>query len=364
MILYSFRKWIKREFYNYFFLIRILVYSALVKSKSKKVYIDISEIELNRYLYNFIKFFTIEGYTVYIPCNRRLLGKLSFDKGEFKYASWILKENIKLGKPKAAVNVSYVKKEQLSNDFFNDVYFDEGKIYHVPMSMYPLIYKEHYSFLKNEIVSVRKNAGIMAGNFDKEKYEEISKRLFFKIPNRIEIATHIRSKYYYKKLSGYRQFENFLSSDDDKVILLIDTKIDFSMLLPDLLEKLENFNFFIALPGIHIPQSHNLIEALGCGCIPIIHKTYANLLEPPLVHQQTAIIYEDYENLDELVKGCFQMDGKQIVQLRTNVIDYYNSFLSPAAVVASIVHHNYNKIFIQAENVSLDLLKDKNISQS
>lgn len=80
MILYSLRKLIKNEVVNYYFLLKILLISTLSKSKSKKIYIDISEIHLNRYLYNFIKFFTIEGYTVYLPYNRKLISKLSLNK--------------------------------------------------------------------------------------------------------------------------------------------------------------------------------------------------------------------------------------------------------------------------------------------
>lgn len=176
MILYPLRKLIKNEVVNYYFLLKILLISILSKSKSKKIYIDISEIHLNRYLYNFIKFFTIEGYTVYLPYNRKLIAKLSLNKGEFKYASWILNENIKIGKPQHNTEVFFINKEQLSNDFFNSNYQDDALYYHVPMSKYPQIYKDENLQIRHDSISTRKNGGFMAGNFDKVKYEEISKK--------------------------------------------------------------------------------------------------------------------------------------------------------------------------------------------
>lgn len=359
MILYSLRKLIKNEAVNYYFLLKILFISTLSKSKSKKIYIDISEIQLNRYLYNFIKFFTIEGYTVYLPYNRKLIAKLSLNKGEFKYASWILNENIKIGKPQHNTDVFFINKEQLSNDFFNSKYQDDALYYHVPMSKYPQMYKDENLHIRHDFISTRKNVGFMAGNFDKVKYEEISKKKYFDILNRREIMEHIYAQNYYKRLNNKQELDDFIASDEEKVLLLIDTKYDFSLSLSELLQKLEKFNFFIALPGVIIPQSHNLIEALGCGCIPILHQTYANLFRPPLIHNHTAIIYRDINDFDNAVAQCFLMTNGQIVQLRTNVIDYYKLYLSPSSIVEKIVNSNLNKIFIQAEHVSLDFLKYK-----
>lgn len=360
MILYSFRKLVKNKVLNYFFLVKVLFITSFIKSKSKKIYIDIRGIELNRYLLNFIKFFTINGYTVYLPNDSSIIGKMFINKGELKYVSLILNEKIKIGKPQISTDDLWIKKEQLSNDFFNLEYYDNDLYYHVPMSKYPLMYNPENFNINYKLTAIRKKSGFMAGNFDRDRYENISKKKYFDIPDRREIVDFIYAQNYYKKLNNYKELIDFIENDEDNVVLLIDTHIDFSLSLSDLLKNLQKFSFYIALPGVVMPQSHNLIEALGCECIPIIHETYANLFIPPLVNQETAIVYKDKNELNDLIAQCFVMSEEEILLLRKNVINYYNLYLSPSAIVKKIANSSFEKIFIQAEHISLNLLENKN----
>jgi hypothetical protein len=360
MILYSFRKLVKQKVLNYFFLVKVVFITSFEKSKSKCIYIDIREIELNRYLLNFIKFFTIKGYSVYIPNDSSLIGKLFINKGELKYASLILKEKIKIGKPKKGTNVLWIKKEQLSNDFFNSDYYGNELFYHVPMSKYPLMYNPENINVVPNLTTIRKKSGFMAGNFDKDRYEDISKKKYFDIPNRREVIEYIYTQDYYKKLRNHKELIDFIEKDEDNFVFLIDRQDDFSLSLSELLKILEKFSFYIALPGVVMPQSHNLIEAIGSGCIPIIHETYAKLFIPSLVNQETAIIYKNINELNNIIAECFLMSEEEILVLRKNVINYYNLYLSPLSVVEKILNSSFEKIFIQAEHVSLSLLENKN----
>lgn len=361
MTFYSFRRLTRHKVLSYFFLLKVLLASFFIKPKQKKIYIDIRGLVLNRYLFNFIKFFALNHYTVYLPYDSSVIGKLSFDNknGEPKYASMILNEKIKIGKPKKKSNVSWITKEQLSNDFFNSEYCGNIVYYHVPMSKYPLMYNSEYLSMSIDLISKRKKSGFMSGNFDNKLYARISKNDYFDIPNRIEIFTYISSQSYNKEIKTYNELVDFIESDEDNVVLLINAEEDFRLSFSNLIRTLEKFSFFIALPGVMMPQSHNLIEAMSVGCIPIIHDTYANLFIPPLVNNETALVYKSKEELNNLMVESFTKNEEEISILRKNVIDYYDMYLSPSSVVEKIINNQFDKIFIQAEHISLYLLEDK-----
>lgn len=357
MIFYEFRISAKRLVINYFSFARIIIITFFTKPKGKKVFLDISEIDLNRYLYNLVLFFKLNDYTVYIPKNKKLIGKLVKKNGEFKYASWILNNDVKIGIPKGSENVCFHYKEQLSNDYFNENFYYNPDCYRVPMSQYPLMYS-HLDIESNiDVLQKRKKSLFMSGNFDAIRYKEISEGGFFDILNRREVVDFIYEQKYYHNLASFDDLMEFIQSPIDCKVILVDTCKDFSIDLNKLMEILKAFDFFLALPGIVIPQSHNLIEAMAMGCIPIMHKTYANLFSPSLKHDETALIYENKEDLDRLVKEIFSKGDDVIVRLRENVIDYYNTYLSPKAVIDTITKKKYSKVIIQAEHVSLGLVK-------
>ena len=85
---------------------------------------------------------------------------------------------------------------------------------------------------------------------------------------------------------------------------------------------LTKFDFFLALPGIEIPQSHNVIEAISMGCIPVIQQSYANLFSPPLENKINAIIFENFIDLDIVINEIFKLNVSEINELRKNVLDY------------------------------------------
>lgn len=357
MILYKFRKKAKNAFMDNINFIKINIVSLFTKSKIKVIYFDITGIALNRYLFNLIHFFKLNGFTVYLPNDKNMISVLSKNKGEFKFASWILKENIKLGIPKKKEDACFLKKKVLSNDYFNPKYKDSFlNVYHVPMSQFPYMY-----FLNEKIDSIdllvkRKRSIFMCGNFNPDLYSSISNNTVFNIYSRKEIVDFIHSNDYYYKIESYADLIFFIKNKLDNKVLLIDSTNDFNIELNQLKFILNNFDFYLALPGIIIPQSHNLIEAMEMGCIPVIQKSYANLFYPPLIHLETAIVFDSKEHLGFLIRDIFRLSEKNIIDLRKNVLHYYDKYLSPKAIVETIINGNFDKILIQGEHISLNLL--------
>jgi hypothetical protein len=357
MIFYKFRRKIRNYFISTFLYYSTLIQCFFVKANDKKVFFEIGQIEKNRYLYNLVKFFKLNGYTIYLPKDKELINRLNAKKGEYRYASLILNGNVKIGKPISSNLTIFLTKDILSNDYFSKTGAENS--YYVPMSQYPLFYDGSNSMEVVDFLIKRKLTVFMSGNFNSEYYYKVATDGFFDILSRRDIYDFIAQQPYYYHLTTNDELMGFINSTLDYKVVLIDAYCNFRIELSKLKSILLQFDFFMALPGIDIPQSHNLIEAMEVGCIPIIQKTYSDLLYPPLVHNVNAIIYETKEELDSLIREVFKKNEEDIVLLRQNVLKYYDNYLTPKAVVDAIVNTNYDEIYIQAEHVSLNLLRKK-----
>lgn len=355
MLLYPFRHNLRKFTIEAFYYCKNIFKSKLVKRGEKTVYLDISKIELNRYLYNFISFFQISGYTVYLPKDRKMIRILSKTKGEFLYASWILRTKIKFGKPSSPDFC--ISKSQLSNNYFGSK--SDTKEFHVPMSEYPAFYFYTFETPLVELNKRRKNAIFMSGNLDPTYYYNISNSKFFDVISRREVADFISRKPYYLKVFSLEDVKDFIESKNEHKAIIVDTKEDFRIPFKELKNILVQFDYYLALPGIFIPQSHNLIESMSVGCIPIIHDNYANLFTPALQHMKNAILYNNLDELDVKVSGLFHLDESSKRDLKKNVCEYYEKYLSPISIVNNIKNNDFSKIYIQAEQKSLEFLYKK-----
>ncbi len=334
-----------------------LLKAYFIPNNKKIIYIDISTIQINRYLAALLQMLSIQGYTIIVPASKKIIKILNNSNGEFRYASWLLSDKlIKFGTPPRTITGKIsIPANKLSNDYFTDT--DTDSHYHVPMCCYPAFYKQ-YNLLKkvDPNYSERKRSVFMAGNFDDNFYNRIDSSPFFNQPSRKKVVDFLKRKEYYNSMKSISHLNNYILAEKGNNVILIDTKVDFRIPFNSLLEYLVNFDFFLALPGITIPQSHNLIEAMACGCIPIIHREYAELMQPPLEHHKNALLFSDLDDLDALISKSFFFYDDLVNLIRKNVIVYYSKFLSPEAIASNVIDPKFKKIYIQAEHVSLNCL--------
>jgi hypothetical protein len=76
--------------------------------------------------------------------------------------------------------------------------------------------------------------------------------------------------------------------------------------MEELRPTLSHFNFFLACPGFIMPYSHNVVEAMSVGAIPVIQDTYAHMFFPTLKHNINAIIFTDLGDLSQINRTAFQ----------------------------------------------------------
>lgn len=263
--------------------------------------------------------------------------------------------NVKFGRPDFSDYGLIFESNQLSNNYYYEKNSNDHS-YHIPMSEYPLLYNDFNKKKEVDAFVLRNRSAFMSGNFDKTRYNKISNDNIFEIINRREIYEHVVKKEYYQKVSSFNEIDQEYSQLIEHKVYLINRISDFSIKIDRLKEVLIKFDFFIALPGVVIPEAHNLIEAMSVGCIPIIHETYADLLIPKLENMKNALVYNSLEQFDQIINDFIGFDEKKVCLLRKKVLEYYEGYLTPNAVINNITKENINMLYIQAEHKSLKLL--------
>lgn len=93
-------------------------------------------------------------------------------------------------------------------------------------------------------------------------------------------------------------------------------------------------DFFLCPPGIVMPMSHNLIEAMAIGTIPI--TSYPEWLSPRLEHMKNCIVFDNEDDLIEKIHLALEMSEAQKAELRDNAVKYYEQNLRPETFVEKI----------------------------
>lgn len=88
-------------------------------------------------------------------------------------------------------------------------------------------------------------------------------------------------------------------------------------------------DFFLAAPGCDYPLSHNAIEAIAVGTIPVLE--YESLFSPALRDGANCITYRGITGLRAALARIESMDQVEIQRIREGAIQYYESHLSPSA---------------------------------
>ena len=94
-------------------------------------------------------------------------------------------------------------------------------------------------------------------------------------------------------------------------------------------------DFFVCPPGCGMPHSHNIVEAMSVGTIPITN--YASYMTPPLQHGRHCLAFDTIDEFKAILRNLPQMAQPEIRAMRQAVGDYYRRYLDPIAVGNQIV---------------------------
>jgi hypothetical protein len=110
--------------------------------------------------------------------------------------------------------------------------------------------------------------------------------------------------------------------------------------------------YFLALPGVVMPMSHNLIEAMGLGCVPVCN--YPEWLSPRLVNGRDCLAFTDRQSLGLAIEAVLGADPGHTARLRTGSLGYFATNLQPEAFLRPVLQspERMVTVYVNAEEVS------------
>ena len=292
-----------------------------------------------RYTFILCQLLKFSGYHVIVKLDRAFFTRPS------TYKSFLLKQDYKFVRScNTEVNTIEIGDNERSAKSILRIHHGyrlikeklDGK--YLSFTLHPNYYKE---FLKKETLEKMRGADrnirmFFSGNADKTLYNnDLLKDNFPTVISRGDILDHISNVYTKDKNV------QFVSNTETLNRLINDNAGDPSLIIcqaktPQVrwLEILSNCSFFVCLPGVHKPWSHNACESMAVGTIPVIQ--YSDLFTPPLVHMETCIHYNSIDEFDEAIKIALSMSENEIARMRMNVVAYFDKYVSTEAIISEI----------------------------
>ena len=222
-----------------------------------------------------------------------------------------------------------------------------------PYWMHPNVYKtglaDSLATWRNGPKSVKM---LFAGNISREIYGYKGPLNRDKL-GRVEILDLIQAEFGERTITvrTREEFKDILGGAYRNSIVLFDgTKARLSR--EEWFPALSLCEYFLALPGVLMPMSHNLIEAMALGCIPICN--YPEWLSPGLVHGDNCLAFSDRDSLMRSVEAALGAPDSVTSCMRTSVLDYFDTHLQPRAFVSPVLSSKSREVtvYVNAEEVS------------
>ncbi len=116
-------------------------------------------------------------------------------------------------------------------------------------------------------------------------------------------------------------------------------------------EALRECDFVLSPPGICTPLSHNLIEAMFCGAIPITNA--GAFMAQPLENGKNCLSFSGETDLIAAIVRALTMSEQEVGKMREVVLNYYNNNLHPNAFCEQLGSKAFDQIFVNTEEKSV-----------
>jgi len=332
-----------RDLYHELKLISYIVKSKFnpVPTHNKlNVYLDsfLMNSDMGRFSFIFCQYLKFCGFGLSVKIDKAFISRLAPP-----YKKLFLQQNYKLvrqcqAKENTVEWVSPVGKRKWLEIAYGYRFIgtvEEGAFY-MPFPLHPKFYIKQISSDDLHLFRSQKRNVLVffAGNFDSRLYNrDVLKENFNGTVSRINALRYIRGRFdepaelEFVKEPG--RLHELLEAGAKKIVLS-----EARTPGEQWLSILGKAHFFLCLPGVRMPWSHNAIESMAVGTIPIIQ--YGSLFTPPLEHMKNAVCYTNENELGEVLSELFTMSEQEIAKLRSNVISYYEQYLSAEQIVGKL----------------------------
>jgi hypothetical protein len=100
-----------------------------------------------------------------------------------------------------------------------------------------------------------------------------------------------------------------------------------------------------------MPVSHNLIEAMFCGAIPITNG--GAFMAEPLKNGETCLEFRKAEGWVSVIERALAMNAGEVARTRQAVRDYYERFLDSKAFGEKLLRSESARVLVNAEENSV-----------
>lgn len=313
----------------------------------------------HRYFYTLIKTLELGGYQIFYPMSFTKFRNLR--NGDV-YLALMFKQPriININNPKNIKNAIVLRDNMFSANYYKTYFKDHNQSqnsYHIPMCFHPYMYSNNiWQQPLDEGDTLRINALYSFGNFDRQAYKTIHKSPFG-IIDRASLIDFFSKKSNFISPRTLQDLQKIIQEKKSHQFIFVE-KYNFGIPMDKVQVYLSKFRYFLCCPGVFAPLSHNFVEALSASCIPVIEKSYADCIYPPLEHKVNAFIFKDLLDLEYLLENeIFTLSDEEYLEMKANVKNYYNSYLHPKAAAINLIN-NLDKypIYLNASEQSIKLL--------
>jgi glycosyltransferase involved in cell wall biosynthesis len=328
----------------------------------KTIFVDFHDPFLSIYIIALLYAFGKKGYNIVLKNNYHFISNTNLNKAYIYQLDFVTIQ--KKIRPDKNSPVFFDKSHLLSaySNCNKAILFSEDIFFRKSLSVHEMIlpFTQHpETFISGQFEKIKEyryNSKLLwcffSGNYDFETYTKPIHKDFFKVDNRYELINEIKKEFPPELLTIVTEASDLFAKKNvnrhnlvitdwswhPKKISSLHSRINNE----EWLSTLSQAVFFIALPGVHMPMCHNIIEAMSVGTIPILE--YADHFYPELTHNENSIIFKGKQDLVEKLKFVLTLNEEEVKRMRNNALEYYEQYLNIESVVSKIIGNTVNNL--------------------
>ena len=311
--------------------------------------------DMGRYLHHLVTEFEASGYHIAFTNKHRFLG--SIDSKAFKRLILSRPFSIlELATPPASCRLLVTDSPATAHAHFHKIITlnyqdnlacdDDSTELNFPYFVHPEVHdtKQVSHFQQNQNTQTPRFMRILfAGNASAPKYDHPELKEKYQVLSRIKALNIAQKSISANQLRRPSSISKLIPSSPSNTLTIATTQT-CNIPSENWISILGAADFYLALPGVNMPLSHNLIEAIASGAIPILQ--YPQYLSPHLKHNENCLVFNSETELTNIIQQALSMSLSEITRLRQNVFHYYKKNLQPGHLAQQILEH-------PSENITL-----------
>ncbi len=217
----------------------------------------------------------------------------------------------------------------------------------MPFPMFPPIYAAQQDLqLETFRQQQRQWTVFFGGDAEHGKYNKKSIRKIYAKLSRAQLLQSIK-KILRPECSIELQNEGMLQNAKEKHhtgLVVMNTR-QCKVAAEDWLSTIAHAHFFLACPGVRYPMSHNIIEAMAVGSIPITQ--YPEMFFPALEDGKNCLTFRNETELQTVIVKAMAMDESTVSALAQAAASYYEQYLAPTASIQQLLDHRPKRISLR-----------------